>query len=1429
MPQNIPSQEEFLRAVDRLASQLPPETTREQFLKAVDNLASSWTLPGDEHLKWASEVLTEGAPKPPTLKHPDEPAPLPTPPVQAPPLPAMLLRGGLPMVGTVAGGIGGALLGSPTGPGALATGAGGAKFGGAIGGGLGEYLAQLYEQKYGDRAEISPGTIGASAFIGGIIPKPLTAGTSLLKGAATRGLQGMGIGALDATARNVLDQQYSQSFKSPEFIKQLLAQTAIGGTAGFGLGGLETKFIKPAPVSTPPPPAPKTVDVTPNVSKLLEGPWQLPGEMPQTMSAVVRQPGPTITPEGEFVRFPAKPIVSSTGDNVNPTWRRPVALLPEAETPRFIAGEKGISDEFFGPGPAKLPTTAELEPQILAEIAKREAREAAEAPLYTRLPKKEVIPELPENPFPTNRILIESKPVKPTPGTPAAAMAATIPKRLQDRTVTPAEAALNALIPERLKAKGEATVALQEGGPLLRAETARQVPGKLSSDLGFISPKLATSLGGGVVGGVTGATMGDTPEERLLNALSFGGAGALLGSSLGRTRRPANAPMPRMPRMEAIEAAEKAALKKESRLLAHPVEQSQRLFTNWHKRIDDFIAKTKTALPEEFDPRYLLDRYVGGIGLPEKGKILLSRSKSEAIKAGLEPHVNRYLRILGMEHGLDTLADSYQKAIASGNSQEAAAILQKIANDEALPQHYNRVALSQDMQSLRTALTPQQFTEVQRLGKQVIDLNLETLQMLTDSGLINKQVSAKLAARADDYIPLSRVVDAVTGYGARSKELSVGSPGVFAKHLKGSERATLDPYRASFSRYQAAAKLVARNEASKSVTSLPAHDRAFATTIRKLAAGQKAGPGESVLQNMVDGHAETYAVPDFVAQAMEFADSLATEGAYKSLLLWPLAVTRAILQTTATVASPAFTLVNPIKDLQDLQLLTTSIKNIPQALGVLRDWGRNVGLILKESPEYLKFLESGASYSGLTKSINPEMFVNFGERSGIISKVAKLSNAFEEASKMAALKRNRASGLSDTSAVYKTRRYGGSPDFGRRGVLASDLNLILMFANAQIQGVTRNFTAMKENPTRMLLALGFMGGVAQLAHNWNDQFTDSDGVKSADRISTNDRNNYLVIINPYSKYNDKGVTRYESFKLPLGHATKLLYNAAQGIVDVTSGREEAVSKGLSTIVSGMLPGNINVDPHNVVKSVGSGILGSSNPIVKGVPEFIGNYDAGSMSAIVPQYMQNINPNYQHTADTSPAMVGFARALNVAPGPKISPMKLEHMWQSTFGGLGEMGLSGVDAIIREIQGKEKLPKPTGTFQKMARAPITGVITRRFVGSTIDQKLRDATDKFYRFRNKAAEALATKNFMLKRNPQELEEATDLMLAEMAPMTIKVSQELGKIRAARQLIYNTQPEDAEAKLEALANAERALLPRMAEAVKQIEGVLTNMGKVR
>jgi hypothetical protein len=556
---------------------------------------------------------------------------------------------------------------------------------------------------------------------------------------------------------------------------------------------------------------------------------------------------------------------------------------------------------------------------------------------------------------------------------------------------------------------------------------------------------------------------------------------------------------------------------------------------------------------------------------------------------------------------------------------------------------------------------------------------------------------------------------------------------------------------------------------------------------------------------------------------------------------------RNTLQLVATVGNPSFTLVNPIRDQQDVAMLFKGIRTPADYAQFVKLYIEDVGHALRQDDEYLRFLNADLSYSGLQKNIRPTSFTDFGQGDSwksfdrYLRPISRLSNALEEGSKMAGMqlleRQNRGRPLTPKQK-HEIRRFSGSPDFGQGGTAKQEFNLLVMFANAQIQGIRRNFQRMEDSPGRMLIATGAMTALAGAQYVWNRQFVDGDGIRAIDRISINDRNNYLTLILPPSLAplrDDKGVLRHQTIKLPLGHAPKLLYAAGRGAIEMALGETEAGERTLAAVLGAVLPGNVGLDPNKPVESIVGGTISSLNPLINTGVGVLSNYDFSKQNKIVPRGLEGVYPELQTKADTSPFITMVQNSLNaISPqGLKSSPMTMEYITRNLFGGPGDILVGLADHAMRSHQVAPREPAHTG-LQKVANAPFFGPIAKRFIGSNIDQQQRENTEFIYDLFNQASLARKSARLLVReygKDPSTELSSEQMFLASQEPFLAEKIERLGEIRSTRQLLRNTQPPDMDQQLAVLAEQERLIIQAVSDMMKNLEqtpsGVYTEKNK--
>lgn len=172
-------------------------------------------------------------------------------------------------------------------------------------------------------------------------------------------------------------------------------------------------------------------------------------------------------------------------------------------------------------------------------------------------------------------------------------------------------------------------------------------------------------------------------------------------------------------------------------------------------------------------------------------------------------------------------------------------------------------------------------------------------------------------------------------------------------------------------------------------------------------------------------------------------------------------------------------------------------------------------------------------------------------------------------------------------------------------------------------------------------------------------------------------------------------------------------------------------------------------------------------------EQVANLDTYRKTPIVPKSLQDIEPRYQYTPNTSEMAKRLGEKLNV------SPLRIEHLIRSFGGGVGEAAMSAGDLAFKATRGR----MPLEGDEQLSKLPVVGSILRRFVGGNADAVLNRKTQDFYDTMEKSREVRTTINLLVKSNAQEastrLQDPEVRRLYKLEPAFQNMSKMLAGIR--------------------------------------------------
>jgi diguanylate cyclase (GGDEF)-like protein len=475
--------------------------------------------------------------------------------------------------------------------------------------------------------------------------------------------------------------------------------------------------------------------------------------------------------------------------------------------------------------------------------------------------------------------------------------------------------------------------------------------------------------------------------------------------------------------------------------------------------------------------------------------------------------------------------------------------------------------------------------------------------------------------------------------------------------------------------------------------------------------GTKPAPGNEIVNYFRDGKVQALEVSKDVAQAIQGLNAAQT-----GLITKALAATKVPLQWGATSANAGFQVVNLLfADLPRTALISRyGLRELRDVYQFPLDWAYSFytsmrGNFGKPNDLFMEWLRSGAANSTIQREITPAAFkatlglqepMGFKRvlaipREKVLDNIAKFANAIEETSKITGLKRGiRIEGKTPAAIekiVAEVRNYSGSPDFLRKGKDTVNLNLLVMFFNARVQGVAADLTRLAGKTgskeagaawARLSAAVGIPATILAMV-NMSDGYREDYA-----QVPEWERRNYFMIPRDSYFYNDNGEKVRDYWRVPKREIVSIFANLIENAVEFGAQRDpEAFTSFASDALETLSP--LNIQGKDATERLES-VIGSLNPIAKTPIELATNRDTFRHQAIVPEYMKNAPAEEQYRHTTPKEFVAAGQAAG------ISPLKVEHTVKSVTGG----GLT-----------QFSMGKPQPGRSRLATAPVA----KRFVRS------------------------------------------------------------------------------------------------------------------
>ena len=581
---------------------------------------------------------------------------------------------------------------------------------------------------------------------------------------------------------------------------------------------------------------------------------------------------------------------------------------------------------------------------------------------------------------------------------------------------------------------------------------------------------------------------------------------------------------------------------------------------------------------------------------------------------------------------------------------------------------------------------------------------------------------------------------------------------------------------------------------------------------QKLRPGQDAPLGMEVVKVLRNGRQERYAVNRDVAQAVQlFGDTANSFGARV------LQMASIPFRLGATALNIPFQFSNLLADLPRAALVSKyGIRGVTDLVRYPLDiidalYSSMLGNVVGyKNKLFLDFLDSGAAGTTIQEYLTPQG-LKF-QRTSIPETVAKkalytlpdFAQAIEQMSKVLGVKRAmRITGAESgkelaakiPEAVTEVRRFSGSPDFGRQGrwVEEARLNLLYMFLNARIQGVTSDLGRLvgrdgAKEAAKMWGKMGAAVGVPTAylySLNRSSEYADD-----YDKRPKQEKENYWLIPKDTFITNEQGEKMRDYWRIPKRESAKWIANSLEAAMDFAEKKDlNTFANWTETMIEEITPVNIQGDtfPQRL-----ESVAASLNPIIKAPLEMATGRDMYRHRDIVPDQMQKASPSEQYTDRTAEVFKSLASKMpDVLPEVFHSPIMLESLVRNLSAGLVTQFLPR-----RPIEGRGDVEN-AALLQRFQALPYTD--QEKFKSEMEALERNAADDQVRRYRNANTFVRENKSMdfddkiekaakTYSGDQRQLERIIDLLIAERNGITSQERQVLALPVAQRaQFIFN------------------------------------------
>ncbi len=478
-------------------------------------------------------------------------------------------------------------------------------------------------------------------------------------------------------------------------------------------------------------------------------------------------------------------------------------------------------------------------------------------------------------------------------------------------------------------------------------------------------------------------------------------------------------------------------------------------------------------------------------------------------------------------------------------------------------------------------------------------------------------------------------------------------------------------------------------------------------------------PKGNVIEYFENGKRKYIEVSPELYQAMSGMDEISS-----SLYIQLLSKPAQWLQVGATI-TPEFAFRNPLRD-QWTAFMQTNVGFIP-----FIDTGRAIADILGKSNLYWDYLGSGAAQSGFVEMTRPALqkavkelnrHPNLLKRLNIITDMQDLSQLMERGTRVGVYEAGIRKGLTPVEAGFISRE--STLDFARRGAKTRDVNKVIAFFNAGMQGLdatVRTFAKRPISTTLKGIAVITIPSLLLYLKNRNDP--------EYKEIPAWQKDLFWV-----TKVDDT----YVRIPKPFLYG-QIFGSIPERLFEYFDTKDKSAFDGLAkSVYESVSP--VTGDPAG-------GILPTA---IRPLVENYVNWNFFLDRKIIPEGKEKLLPPEQYGRYTSDTAKKLGELLG------YSPSKIENLARGWFGGTAQYALGASDYLLNAIRKEAgvKIPEKPKEFEQM---PLVRGFT---IKPPTETGQAESIEKFYDFAEKITSIYLTANKFVK--DKKMEDAKRLILA-------------------------------------------------------------------